>query len=417
MGVFDSVEERLWLNMGLLQNGYRVWTWCFSDKKELFYTSCPYDEQLKYLFLRNEIVDYIFTECKDVRQPFFVNDEMDLVWIGEFFDRKEGSEVAFCLIGPIFTAKTSLRHINDLLHKRDISVKLRSRFMRIYEEIPVLPVHAFLNMGKMLHYAITCQDSEDVEILFPKVEKEKEEKQENEIEISEGMDSDLNYERAENREKLLLQCVRDGNRNYEEYLSSLLPGNTDALQTGNTLRTSKDVVIIFTSQCTQAAIEGGVPQKAAREKEWYYIRKIEEQDSITKLYRLNREMLDDFIDLVNETDSLLEVSAPVKQCIAFMKQHYAEPITLEQIAKMTGYTEYYITRKFQNEMGIKLLDYLKDIRLNYAKIWLTTTNRSIQDISDTLQFGTRNYFTKVFKERTGITPNEYRARTGRANDQ
>lgn len=67
--------------------------------------------------------------------------------------------------------------------------------------------------------------------------------------------------------------------------------------------------------------------------------------------------------------------------------------------------------------GIKLLDYLKDIRLNYAKIWLTTTNRSIQDISDTLQFGTRNYFTKVFKERTGITPNEYRARTGRANDQ
>lgn len=218
-------------------------------------------------------------------------------------------------------------------------------------------------------------------------------------------------------EKLLLQCVRDGNRNYEEYLSSLLPGNTDALQTGNTLRTSKDVVIIFTSQCTQAAIEGGVPQKAAREKEWYYIRKIEDKDSITKLYRLNREMLDDFIDLVNETDSLLEVSAPVKQCIAFMKQHYAEPITLEQIAKMTGYTEYYITRKFQKEMGIKLLDYLKDIRLNYAKIWLTTTNRSIQDISDTLQFGTRNYFTKVFKERTGITPNEYRARTGRANDQ
>lgn len=168
---------------------------------------------------------------------------------------------------------------------KEISRKTSQSFYENIRGNPCTSGTCFLNMGKMLHYAITCQDSEDVEILFPKVEKEKEEKQENEIEISEGMDSDLNYERAENREKLLLQCVRDGNRNYEEYLSSLLPGNTDALQTGNTLRTSKDVVIIFTSQCTQAAIEGGVPQKAAREKEWYYIRKIEEQDSITKLYR------------------------------------------------------------------------------------------------------------------------------------
>ena len=92
MGVFDSVEERLWLYMGLIQNGYHVWTWCFSEEKELYYTSCPYEEQLKYLFLKNEIVDHIFTDCADAAQPFFINDEMDLVWIGEFFARKEGRE-------------------------------------------------------------------------------------------------------------------------------------------------------------------------------------------------------------------------------------------------------------------------------------------------------------------------------------
>lgn len=414
MGVFDSVEERLWLYMGLIQNGYHVWTWCFSEEKELYYTSCPYEEQLKYLFLKNEIVDHIFTDCADAAQPFFINDEMDLVWIGEFFARKEGREKAFCAIGPIFTAKTSLQHIHHILHKREISVKLRSRFMKIYEDVPVLPIHIFLSMGKMLHYAVTCQDSENVEILFPKLSKEQSDVSEK---ISPQITAEPNYERAESREKLLLQCVKNGNRNYAQYLHSLLPGNTDLLQLGDVLRTSKDIMIIFVSQCAQAAIDGGVPQKNAREKEWYYIRKVETSNSIAELYHLNREMLDDFIELVNEENVLPEISIPVKQCIAYVKQHFAEPISLEEIAKMTGYTEYYLSRKFQKEMGIKLLDYIKDIRLNYAKIWLTTTNRSIQDISDALQFGTRNYFTKVFKERTGVTPNEYRERTGRQNDQ
>lgn len=408
MGVFDSVEERLWLYMGLLQNGYKVWTWCFSEKKELLYTSCPYEEQLKYFFMQNEMIDFVFTDCREAQAPFFVNDELELAWLGEFFDRKGEAEKSLCVLGPVFTAKTSLWHIEDILHKRDLSVKLRTHFMRIYEEIPVLPIHTFLNCGKMLNYAITCQDSSNLEILFPKLDKSSHEiKTEAVMEVS----AEFDYQRAENREKLLLQCVRDGNYNYEEYLNSPMAADTDALQTGDALRTSKDVMIIFIAQCTQAAIEGGVPPKTAKAKEWRYITEAENQDSIAKLYKLNRLMINDFIDSVNEIKVYFEVSAPVKQCISYIKQHFSEPISLESIARVTGYTEYYIARKFQKEMGIKLLDYIKDVRLEYAKIWLATTKLTIQEISERLQFGTRSYFTKIFKDRTGVTPNEYRGRT------
>lgn len=61
-------------------------------------------------------------------------------------------------------------------------------------------------------------------------------------------------------------------------------------------------------------------------------------------------------------------------------------------------------------MGIKLLDYIKKVRLSYAKVWLLTNEKSIQEISEILQFSTRNYFTKVFKAQEGITPAEYRER-------
>ena len=58
---------------------------------------------------------------------------------------------------------------------------------------------------------------------------------------------------------------------------------------------------------------------------------------------------------------------------------------------------------------MRLLDYIRQTRLEYAKILLTTTSLSIQQISERLQFGTRNYFTRVFKEYAGISPSDYRS--------
>ena len=92
----------------------------------------------------------------------------------------------------------------------------------------------------------------------------------------------------------------------------------------------------------------------------------------------------------------------------YKSEYFTEPIDLKDIARSIGYTEYYLTKRFQKEMGIKLLDYIKRIRLNYAKVWLITNEKSIQEISEILQFSTRNYFTKVFKAQEGMTPAEYR---------
>ncbi len=79
-----------------------------------------------------------------------------------------------------------------------------------------------------------------------------------------------------------------------------------------------------------------------------------------------------------------------------------------------GYSTYYFSKKFNKEMGIKVTDYIKQVRIDQAKIALITTKRSIQDISDSLQFGTRNYFSKVFREIVGVTPAAYRERMGRS---
>lgn len=65
---------------------------------------------------------------------------------------------------------------------------------------------------------------------------------------------------------------------------------------------------------------------------------------------------------------------------------------------------------------MRMTDYINQARIEEAKIELLTTRKPIQEISDEFQFGTRNYFGKIFREQTGMTPAAYRER-GRVKGQ
>ena len=68
----------------------------------------------------------------------------------------------------------------------------------------------------------------------------------------------------------------------------------------------------------------------------------------------------------------------------------------------------YFTRRFREETGLGISDYVKKARIDRAKLLLKTSDDSILEISEALGFTTRNYFTKCFREVTGMTPIEYR---------
>lgn len=218
------------------------------------------------------------------------------------------------------------------------------------------------------------------------------------------------YERERNREQTMLQCIREGNRNYHQILDDAVRMSRYSLGLDTPLREAKDIVIIFAATCTRAAVEGGISNKSGREMEIRYLHEIEACSRVTDLAVLRRRIMDECVEAVCEVIQESTVSRPIQACCDYVKAHFNEPIDLKDIAKSVGYTEYYLTKRFQKEVGIKLLDYIKKVRLSYAKVWLLTNEKSIQEISEILQFSTRNYFTKVFKAQEGITPAEYRER-------
>lgn len=88
--------------------------------------------------------------------------------------------------------------------------------------------------------------------------------------------------------------------------------------------------------------------------------------------------------------------------------HTGEKILAKDLASLVGYTEYYLTCKFKEETGLSMSEYIKNVKMERAKILLKSTQMSVQEISEALAFGTRNYFNRIFAQTVGCTPVEFR---------
>lgn len=98
----------------------------------------------------------------------------------------------------------------------------------------------------------------------------------------------------------------------------------------------------------------------------------------------------------------------VTLAIDFIEQNFMKQITLEDICKNIMYSPYYFSRVFKNETGMAPYEYLIHRRLNYAKHLLIKTKLAISEIGVICGYESPISFNKSFKKFIGITPKEYR---------
>ncbi|MCI8840542.1 MAG: helix-turn-helix transcriptional regulator, partial [Oscillospiraceae bacterium] len=139
-----------------------------------------------------------------------------------------------------------------------------------------------------------------------------------------------------------------------------------------------------------------------------YIQSAENAKSIDELTAIAAAMYDDFVRRVHKCRTNPKLSPQIQRCCDYIEMHLEEKIRAAGLASLVGYTEYYLTHKFKEEVGVSVNDYVKFAKVERAKVLLKSTGLSVQDISDQLGFGTRNYFSRVFQEVAGCTPVQYR---------
>jgi two-component system response regulator YesN len=101
-------------------------------------------------------------------------------------------------------------------------------------------------------------------------------------------------------------------------------------------------------------------------------------------------------------------SASVKKTITYVEEHFASNITLDDVARYGEISRSYLSMLFKQETGINFVTYLNQYRIEKGKKLLTDTNLKIYEIAEEIGFGSPYYFSKVFKEVTGMQCKEYR---------
>ena len=98
----------------------------------------------------------------------------------------------------------------------------------------------------------------------------------------------------------------------------------------------------------------------------------------------------------------------IKRAIAYIRMHYAENISLEEIADKLDITPEYLSTLFNREVGINFSGFLRDFRLSHAKRLLKGTDKKVYEIAQEVGYPDSKYFNRVFKENVGVSPREFR---------
>ncbi|GEM_PF-3169088 len=103
-----------------------------------------------------------------------------------------------------------------------------------------------------------------------------------------------------------------------------------------------------------------------------------------------------------------EPSELIQKALEYIRHHYRESITLEQLAGICGLSANYFSTVFKEQVGETYIDYLTEIRLLQSKNLLKESVKTIKEISGEVGYIDDKYFRKLFKNRFGITPSAYR---------
>lgn len=93
--------------------------------------------------------------------------------------------------------------------------------------------------------------------------------------------------------------------------------------------------------------------------------------------------------------------------VRYLEQNYTEAISLDELSEYCGLSKHHMCRVFHKFMGFTIVEYQNDLRIRRAKELLKTTNLSAAEVGYQVGIRDVNYFYRLFKKKTGISPGKY----------
>jgi|GEM_PF-1268207 Response regulator containing CheY-like receiver domain and AraC-type DNA-binding domain len=140
---------------------------------------------------------------------------------------------------------------------------------------------------------------------------------------------------------------------------------------------------------------------------------LENMDDIKDVLSFFDSFIDDIIckcmeSIHKETDNYDPSAYVLDKVLHFINQNINDVITLNSVSEKFLINPSYLSRIFKDVMGKGFVQYVTDLKMEKARNLLQNSSFDIADIAASLGYSDQQYFNRVFKRSTKLTPNEYR---------
>lgn len=401
-----DVETRLALFRDMIGCCHNLYLWSYDSGFHLISSNCPEETAINDLFLtsrRKEEFDSLITAQNT---PVVLTNEMNLMWVMTPC-LEAGEMVRLYVLGPFFMDDVSPKNLEAQISRHGLSPSLLREFRLFLQKLPVISLNRIFEYAVMLHFCVT-EEKISVSDLRYYGDAVQSAISRNDAEREPGSsvpDAHGTYE----GEQEMLRMVREGDlANYQAHMARMsVMGSLGKLSNGNPMRQMKNAVLVCITLFSRAAIEGGLTPEISYTLTDHYFQSVEACASISDLAEISHIMQKDFIQRVYRCRTG-NLSKPIQACCDYIGLHLEDELSLSLLAQLTGYSEYYLGKKFKRETGQTPSEYIRGLRLQRAALLLRATGEDVQDISARLQFCSQSYFADSFRRLFGISPTEYR---------
>lgn len=128
--------------------------------------------------------------------------------------------------------------------------------------------------------------------------------------------------------------------------------------------------------------------------------------------RLRAKRMEKMVDpvLLELDEQRATANEMVNRAVRYIDEHLAEPFSLADVARHIPVNPSYLSVLFKEQMNVTFSEYVTRVRMQKAKELLLSTSLPVGEIAERIGYRTAKYFIKQFKDLTGTSPGQYRAR-------
>lgn len=321
---------------------------------------------------------------------------------------RNGNLLGHVLAGPVLLDYPDPTPVDEMLQRYELPFSMRRQFLSALNELPLIEPKRACYVSKLLFCLVTSPFGQEAEFTSLHQEKSLQQSKIGEYiqvasqqpEISDDMYA---------QEQALIHYILLGSENQAQEALNQILGNM-YYSSGNNLDIIRVRVIALFGTLSRALIRAGMnPREAYCLTDTFQRQCLDSKDLESLSYLL--------LATVKKMSSLAfcqpdeRVSPAIRGSIQYINQHYFEHLTLDQVAGVVSLSPTYLSGLFKAEVGQTFKEYIVSLRIARGKQLLQQTDLPLAEIAQMIGFDTQQYFNRVFKKKTGMTPLQYRNQT------